>query len=175
FDQTGLPWGRPSPSMPNLESASHYPGTVIFEATNLSVGRGTPIAFQVIGAPWWDPAGIVAEVGDRPGVAMTDTTIVPVAPPDGKFADTAIPAVKFRVTDRQAYDPVALAVTLLAVIQRRHPNQLEVSADRLARLLGTADVWAELQTGASAAQIVSEWEKELAGFRVDRRPSLLYE
>jgi uncharacterized protein YbbC (DUF1343 family) len=148
---------------------------VIFEATNLSVGRGTPVAFQVVGATWLDPAGVVAEVGDRPGVAVTDTTIVPVAPPDGKFADTAIRAVKFRVTDRQAYDPVALAVSLLAVIHRRHPNQLEVSADRLARLLGTADVWAQVKTGASAVQIVSKWEEELAAFRVDRRPSLLYE
>jgi uncharacterized protein YbbC (DUF1343 family) len=175
FDQTGLPWVRPSPSMPNLESASHYPGTVIFEATNLSVGRGTSVAFQVIGAPWLDAAGIAAEVGDRPGVAMTDTSVVPVAPPDGKFADTAIRAVKLRVTDRRTYDPVALAVTLLAVIHRRHPQELEVSADRLARLLGTADVWTELQTGASAAQIVSEWEEASAGFRVDRRPSLLYE
>jgi uncharacterized protein YbbC (DUF1343 family) len=175
FDQTGLPWVRPSPSMPNLESASHYPGTVIFEATNLSVGRVTTVAFQVIGAPWLDPAGIVADVGDHPGVAMTDTTVVPLAPPDGKFADTAIRAVKFRVTDRQAYDPVALAVSLLAVIHRRHPNQLEVSADRLARLLGTADVWAQVKTGASAVQIVSKWEEELAAFRVDSRPSLLYE
>jgi uncharacterized protein YbbC (DUF1343 family) len=175
FDQTGLPWVRPSPSMPNLESATHHPGTVIFEATNLSVGRGTPVAFQVIGAPWLDPAGIVAEAGSHPGVAITDTTVVPVAPPDGKFADTAIRAVKVRVTDRQAYDPVALAVTLLSLIHRRHPNELEVSAGRLARLLGTADVWAELETGASAAQIVSEWEEDLEGFRVDRRPSLLYE
>ncbi|HJQ65419.1 MAG TPA: DUF1343 domain-containing protein, partial [Gemmatimonadales bacterium] len=52
FDSTGLPWIKPSPNMPSLESAFHYPGICLFEGTNLSVGRGTPLAFQVIGAPW---------------------------------------------------------------------------------------------------------------------------
>src|SRR3989441_1089230 len=51
FDATGLPWIKPSPNMPDLESAFHYPGTCLFEGTNLSVGRGTPFAFQVVGAP----------------------------------------------------------------------------------------------------------------------------
>src|SRR5438477_10154496 len=59
FDATGLPWIKPSPNMPDLESALHYPGTCLFEGTNLSVGRGTPFAFQVIGAPWLDPAALL--------------------------------------------------------------------------------------------------------------------
>ena len=50
FDGTGLPWVKPSPNMPDLESALHYPGTCLFEGTNLSVGRGTRIAFQVVGS-----------------------------------------------------------------------------------------------------------------------------
>ena len=44
YDDTGLPWVRPSPNMPDLESALHYPGTCLFEGTNLSVGRGTAFA-----------------------------------------------------------------------------------------------------------------------------------
>ena len=47
FDLTGLPWVKPSPNMPSLQSAMLYPGLVAFEATNLSVGRGTPEAFQL--------------------------------------------------------------------------------------------------------------------------------
>src|SRR5690606_25114023 len=54
WDETGLPWTPPSPNMPDLESATHYPGTCLFEGTNLSVGRGTSAAFQQIGAPWLD-------------------------------------------------------------------------------------------------------------------------
>ena len=58
YDDTGLPWVRPSPNMPNLESAVHYPGTCLFEATNLSVGRGTGMAYQVVGAPWLDTGAV---------------------------------------------------------------------------------------------------------------------
>ena len=46
FDETGLPWVRPSPNLPTLTSALLYPALVAFEATNLSVGRGTGEAFQ---------------------------------------------------------------------------------------------------------------------------------
>ncbi len=46
FDRTGLPWIRPSPNLPDLASVAWYPGTVLFEATNLSVGRGTDAPFR---------------------------------------------------------------------------------------------------------------------------------
>ena len=41
FDQTGLPWVNPSPNIRSLEAALNYSGLVLFEATNLTVGRGT--------------------------------------------------------------------------------------------------------------------------------------
>src|SRR5881628_2349315 len=47
YDQTGLPWVKPSPNMPDIESALLYPGTCLFEGTNVSVGRGTATAFRV--------------------------------------------------------------------------------------------------------------------------------
>src|SRR5207244_12497844 len=65
FDATGLPWIKPSLNMPDLESAFHYPGTCLFEGTNLSVGRGTPFAFQVVGAPWLDPQAVIRYLRDE--------------------------------------------------------------------------------------------------------------
>src|SRR5437762_550338 len=52
FDATGLPWVIPSPNMPTLETAVVYPGTVLFEGTNVSEGRGTTRPFELVGAPW---------------------------------------------------------------------------------------------------------------------------
>ena len=52
FDETDLPWIPPSPNIPNLETAIIYPGMCLFEATNLSEGRGTQKPFLQIGAPW---------------------------------------------------------------------------------------------------------------------------
>src|SRR4029077_6374247 len=54
FDQTGLPWVRPSPNLPNLASALLYPSIVAFERSTLAVRRGTPEAFQHFGALWLD-------------------------------------------------------------------------------------------------------------------------
>ena len=39
YEATGLAWTPPSPNMPSVESALHYPGTCLFEGTNLSVDR----------------------------------------------------------------------------------------------------------------------------------------
>ena len=39
-DDAGAPWVMPSPNMPTLDTAIVYPGTVLFEGTNVSEGRG---------------------------------------------------------------------------------------------------------------------------------------
>lgn len=175
FDTTSLPWVAPSPSMPDLTSATHYPGTVIFEATNLSVGRGTTVPFQVLGAPWLDPAAVRAAVGPLPGVQLSDTVVVPHAPPDGKHPDRSLPAVRLRATDRTLYDPVRTAVALLAAIHRTHPDSLEVREDRLARLLGSAEVWRMIAAGADLAEVTAEWEAEVRQFRGQWDGFRLYE
>jgi uncharacterized protein YbbC (DUF1343 family) len=174
FDGTGLPWVRPSPSMPDLASATHYPGTVLFEATNLSVGRGTPIAFQVIAAPWLDAAAVVARVGERAGVLLRDTVIMPENPPDGKYGGQRVVAVWLHVTDRAVYDPVSVAVALLAAIRERHLRTLEVDAGRLARLAGTDEIWNRLSAGEAADSVAAGWTSALGRFRAARAPYLLY-
>ena len=54
YDETGLPWIATSPNMPDLETATVYPGMCLFEGTNFSEGRGTPSPFLMIGAPYID-------------------------------------------------------------------------------------------------------------------------
>ena len=174
FDVTGLPWVRPSPNMPNLASATHYPGTVLFEATNLSVGRGTPIAFQVVGAPWLDAAAVVARVGDRAGVLMRDTVITPEHPPDDKYGGQRVEAVWLQVTDREVYDPISTSLALLAAVRERHPDVLAVNASRLAQLAGSDEVWRRLSAGESADAVAAGWTSALRRFEADRARYLLY-
>ncbi|MBI3038465.1 DUF1343 domain-containing protein [bacterium] len=54
FGELNVPWVRPSPSMLSTETAFFYPGTCLFEGTNISEGRGTEAPFQILGAPWVD-------------------------------------------------------------------------------------------------------------------------
>jgi len=174
FDDTGLLWVRPSPSMPDLESATHYPGTVLFEATNVSVGRGTPIAFQVVAAPWLDAPRLAAAVSGVPGVAARDTVIVPHEPQDGKYPDRHLPAVRFRVADRERYDPVHLGVVVLAALRGMHAESLVVDGARLDARVGVSGVGTDLLAGVGTDRIMAAWERDLAAFRERRRPYLIY-
>lgn len=174
FDDTNLPWVRPSPSMPSLESATHYPGTVLFEGTNLSVGRGTPIAFQVIGAPWLSAARVVDALGPITGAVVTDTMITPDAPPDGKYDGVSLAAIRLRVTDRLVYDPTAAAVRLLAAVRAAHPDSFAFRVTHFDRLAGGPALREGLESGARAQAIVAGWEAELAAFQALRQRYLLY-
>ncbi len=64
FDETDVPWIMPSPNMPTLDTAIVYPGTVLFEGTQLSEGRGTTRPFELIGAPWLDGEALAARMND---------------------------------------------------------------------------------------------------------------
>jgi len=174
FDGTGLPWVRPSPSMPDLESATHYPGLVLFEATNVSVGRGTPIAFQVVAAPWLDAPRLAAAVATVPGVVARDTVIAPREPQDGKYPDMTIPAVRFRVVDREGYDPVHLAVAVLAALRAEHPDSLVIDTARLAARAGTSSLGTALLAGEGVDQVTAAWSAAITTFLERRRPYLLY-
>ena len=174
FDAVGLPWIAPSPNMPNLESATHYAGTVIFEATNLSVGRGTPIAFQVLGAPWLRPAEVVSQLGDLSGVAVSDTIVTPENPTDGKYPGLALPSIRLRVTDRTTYDPVQVATRIMATIYRVHGEDLQIREGRLDRLAGT-DAVRRAVSGGDLTELWREWDEALDGFRAKRAEFLLYE
>ena len=162
FDRTGLPWVRPSPNLPDLESVAWYPGTVLFEATNLSVGRGTDAPFRQIGAPWLDAPQVVQAMARRYHVALDAVRFTPHAPGDGKFDGVALAGVRFRRMDRVRGDPVRDAVHLLAVIRALQPAALAVDSLGLARRLGRP-------LGGAAT-----WPDEVARFVAARRPYVLY-
>src|SRR5262249_43488183 len=119
LDETGLPFVPPSPNLRSLEALFHYPGTCLFEGTNLSVGRGTDAAFRQIGAPWLDTTAVLARMraAHLPGVQFTGISFTPRVPGDGKYADTALAAIRLEMTDRTRYDPTVVAVYLLAAIR----------------------------------------------------------
>ena len=170
FDDTGLPWVPPSPNMPSLESAAHYPGMVLFEATNLSVGRGTPIAFQTIGAPWLPAREIIDRLPPMAGVSISDTTITPLDPTDGKHAGATIPAIRFLLLTVRVTTPRNWQLRFCGSFGRWLGIPLEIREDAMARLAGTDQV----RTVADDADIQSEWESGLTDFARRVQPYLIY-
>lgn len=60
WDDLGRQWVAPSPNIPTSTTALVYPGTVMFEGTNVSEGRGTTQPFELIGAPFVNPDRLIA-------------------------------------------------------------------------------------------------------------------
>ena len=176
FDQTGLPWVKPSPNMPDLESALHYPGVCLFEGTNLSVGRGTGFAFQVIGAPWLDAEAVLRRLPAAAlvGAQVTPIAFTPHAPTDRKYDGVELHGLRLRVTDRQAYDATHLAVALLVAIREVHPTAFQFRAESFDGLAAGPELRQALEAGRSAPEIWAKWEDDLARFQLVRAKYLLY-
>lgn len=176
YDATGLPWIRPSPNMPDIESATHYPGTCLFEGTNLSVGRGTDRAFQQIGAPWLDADAVVTELSsmDLPGVRIEPVRFTPAAPGDGKYDGIELNGIRFAVTDRAVYDPVRTAVAAMIAIRGVNAD-FEFRNAGFDRLAGTDRLRARIESGEDLESILASWAAPLAAFKALREPYLLYD
>jgi uncharacterized protein YbbC (DUF1343 family) len=176
FDETGLPWVKPSPNMPDLQSALLYPGLCLFEGTNLSVGRGTGIAFQVLGAPWLEPTKVIEHVRAFPiaGVALAPTTFTPLSPTDGKYPGMALRGLQVRITDREQLDPTKLAVGLLTAVRAIHPSEFQFRAASFDRLATGPELRRAIEAGRPPQEIWTSWEQDLARFRGARAKYLIY-
>ncbi len=176
LDQIGLPYVPPSPNLQDLEALFHYPGLCLFEATGLSVGRGTEAPFRQIGIPGLDTASVLAVVraAEVPGVRFSGTTFTPRKPGDGKFADTTVAGIRLETTDRSLYDPVFAAIVLLDAVGQVHPHLLAIDSLRFDRLAGGDQLRLALQSQVPPQEIVASWVAGEQDYLVRRRPFLLY-
>lgn len=178
YSQTGVPWINPSPNLRDEEAALLYPGTVFFEATNLSEGRGTDAPLKQVGAKWLtDAPAIAQEMNDLklPGLRFEARRAwVAKGDKQGGTAGDTIPVVRLMVTDRNDVDPVAAAVHLMRVIFKAHPTdwrwQTGSGAERLA---GTAALRSAVERGRVPA-LLERWERESKKFEEQSRKYRLY-
>lgn len=180
YDQTGLPWRKPSPNLLTLQSLLAYVGTCLFEAVNVSEGRGSDAPFEHIGATWLDN---VRAVGMLNGLGLTgvrfDTiTFTPVQQPfhsrPPELAGERLNGIAMRVTDRNAFRPYRAGVALLWVVHRLHPGQLVWNDAVLQRLTATPRLKMMLLAGRAPSEIFAAWQGEVASFEKRRAPYLLY-
>ncbi|MBA3948941.1 MAG: DUF1343 domain-containing protein [Acidobacteria bacterium] len=172
-DHTGLPWVDPSPNLRSLAALTSYPGSVYFEGTTLSEGRGTDRPFEQIGAPWLRAEEVANVMNARrlPGVAFEAITMC-VLPTAAKHKGLTIPAIRFRVIDREAYRPVRTSLLLIDEIRRWHSADFAWTAT-IDRLTGSDKVRLAIEAGR-LGPLLDEWDREAAAFRESSKPYLLY-
>lgn len=175
YDDTGIPWIAPSPNMPSVESALHYPGTCLFEGTTISVGRGTDIAFQQLGAPWLDGEALAARLNALgvPDARFIPVRFTPTSPGDGKFGGTEVGGVRLESAGPD-YDPTLAALALLVEIRAMSGNQWSWRIGHFDRLAGTDALRAALDAGATYAELAERWGDGLEDYLARRAEYLLY-
>ena len=182
FDQTGLPWVMPSPNMPFLDTAIVYPGMCLFEATNLSEGRGTTRPFEIFGAPFIHADTIVGVLKEAklPGVVFRPLSFLPTFQ---KHANILCHGAQIHVTDREKFRPFKTGVAILKAIHNTYPRdfawkqppyeyeEINLPIDILA---GTSRLRKEIESWKDLNEMEKWWKEEARAFEKIRKKHLLY-
>ena len=116
-------WVNPSPALQNIEATILYPGLCFFEATNLSVGRGTSYSFEWIGAPWLKQKEMMmmahSMLGEDYKLEPIDLAII-LENETSKYK-----GIRMKVKDPYHYPAVMNGLLLLKLIKDLHPNDFK--------------------------------------------------
>lgn len=175
WDDTGIPWVNPSPNLRDVDATLLYTGTVFFEGTNLSEGRGTDAPFKLVGAPWLVDAGAIAaelNAQDLPGVRFDSTSRTIAA--GQKHAGLTIPMIEISVTARDSVKPITVGAHLLRAIYAKHQDDWQWRESHFDRLAGGTALRESIISGP-VDEILAQWEEQAREFAAKRTPVLLYQ
>lgn len=169
WPDTGLPFVALSPAMPTYETTVPYPGTCLFESTNVGVGRESERPFRRLQAPWFDAKRVVHEISMDPWC-------------HGLVARAAgSTSVDLDVADPRTFRPVRTGIALLSLVRRLHPDDFRwtdyptaanpTGAGHLERLLGRTGVRFVIE---SATDAPGDWF-DAKEWRERVEPVLLYD
>lgn len=177
WPDTGLDWIPPSPNLPTFDHAYVYLGTVLFEGTNLSEGRGTNDPFLKIGSPSTKiTTSHVAQLRRKfAGVNIEQISFTPKSmpgkAPNPKFEGERSHGIEIRVTDPNKFDPVVLGVELLSTMLEATPDA-ELN-DFMQKLSGIDNK--ELRQQLEEETFQERWNKTAEKFGDQREQYLLYD
>ena len=116
-------WVNPSPALQNFEATILYPGLCFFEATNLSVGRGTSNSFEWIGAPWLKQKEIMMMAHN---MLEEDYKLEPINLAIQVEDETStFKGIRMKVKDPYQYPAVMNGLLLLKLMKDLHPNDFK--------------------------------------------------
>ena len=183
YEDTRLAWVMPSPNIPTVDTAVVYPGSVMFEGTNISEGRGTTRPFEIIGAPFIEPDELVGEMmKENPtGVIFRPLHFQPTF---HKFAVEICGGIQIHVIDRNAFKPVITGAAIISAIRRLYPDGFqwkqppyEYVYDKLPFdvINGSSRLREQIEAGTPLAGIEESWRDGLSEFGERRKTYLLYD
>jgi len=150
---------RPSPNLPNDQAVRLYPSLCLFEGTVISVGRGTPMPFQILGNP------------ELKEMTFTFTPVpikgVSIEPP---LKDKLCYGLDLRsVTPARKVD-----LHYLLLFYQKYPDKEKFFTAYFDKLAGTTQLKQQIKDGLTEAQIRASWQPGLDEFKTKRSKYLLY-
>lgn len=181
-DDTDAPWVMPSPNMPTLDSATVFPGTVHFEGTQVSEGRGTTKPFELIGAPYIDAEAYAERLNDLglPGVYFRSCGFQPTFQ---KHAGVSCGGAQIHVLDRDSFEPWLTGIAMAKLAHDMYPDEFRwkeppyeyvYDQNPFDVISGTAKIREAFEKGTELDTIAEETKAPLAEFKKLREAFLLY-
>lgn len=175
YEETELLWVPPSPNLPTVDSAVLYPGTCLFEGTNLSEGRGTTRPFEIIGAPWLNAFKLADELNEKnlPGVLFRPVFFVPTF---SKHEKKECQGVHVHVTDRQVLEPLRVALYLLSAVFKYQETEFLSNNNRyfFNLLAGDPEIKDQIKAGINPDEIIEKMNSENHDFQKNAKQIMLY-
>lgn len=152
---------KPSPNLPNDLAIAFYPSLCFFEATRVSVGRGTYMPFQVIGYP---------------DASFGEFTFTPVALPGFDKNPLQRDRLCYGVDLRDSVPPAGLSLRYLLQFFRLSGGRDDFFSNPrfFDLLMGTRQVRLDMLAGKDEAAIRARWHEKLEAYRTLRSRYLLY-
>lgn len=182
-DETDAPWVLPSPNMPTLDAATVFPGTVHFEGTQVSEGRGTTRPFELIGAPYIDPDNYAEQLNGL-GLAGVFFRSCVFQPTFQKYAGVSCGGVQIHVTDRDSFEPWIAGIAMVKLAYdmyeddfrwKEPPYEYVYDKNPFDVICGTAKIREAFEKGIELNAIANETKAPLVEFKKSREAYLMYQ
>lgn len=152
---------RPSPNLPNDRAIRLYPSLCFFEATSVSVGRGTDFPFQVLGGPNPELGNFEFTPRSIPGVAINPLN-----------KDQKCYGIDLR--NLEEVPTFTLKYFLDFYHKYKHESDFLTRERWLNLLAGTDDLIQQIRAGKTEKEILDSWQPELENYKKLRKKYLLY-
>ena len=153
----------PSPNLPNMKAVYLYPSICYFEATPVSLGRGTQLPFQVYGHP--------NMTGYNYSFTPQSTSGAKNPPQLGRLCH----GVNLSELSEEEIRKKGVDLSYLIDAYRNLNMDDYFFRPFFERLIGTDYVRKMIEQGKDADEIKVMWKEDVEKFKVQRRPYLLYE
>ncbi len=171
FERTGLTWSAPSPNLRSTRSVALYPAIGLLESTNVTVGRGTDMPFEIVAAPWMNAEAVVKRLRDLE-IAGVSFDPIEVIPKSSVHANKKCLGFRISIVTPAQFEPIRTALSIASVLHEIHPADWDF--DGMDKMLRSKAALNAVRAGKGLADIEATWATELGTFKQKRERFLLY-